>query len=468
MNDPEMKSTSPTRARPVRFHTAVGLTLLGLAAVLGVLVWRGDRVGLQVIGAEPAPGAANVSTKANVVVTFSQEVAPDAGPAPILSLTPAVSGTLRRAGSSLTLSPAAPLRPGAAYTVTLSGGLRSKQGRPLLQPVEWHFHTGEVGVIYAEDREGELMQLVADSLEGGHQVQLTNEPHGVWDYTVSPDGATVVYAASRADEGNDLWKVNRGGTARRLLLGCPDADCTGAAWSPDGKRLVYERRQLGRKGSLSSAPRLWWLDPGTGQTVPVFADEQQLGSGARWSHDGRWLSYISPSTDALQVYDVGAGTSRVLTGPVQEPGAWSPVADAVLAVQIRFVGESYTGHIVKVDAVTSAFIDLTNDSALNDSLPCWSPDGGSIVFRRSGPRSTGPEGFQLWQMRSDGSGLRQLTNDPEVQHAWASWSPDGHDLLYQRYDLTASDARPAIWWMDVQTDARNRIAPAAGWPSWLP
>jgi Tol biopolymer transport system component len=61
------------------------------------------------------------------------------------------------------------------------------------------------------------------------------------------------------------------------------------------------------RGAEPDPPRLWWLDPASGETVSVFEDSQWLGYGARWSPDNRWLSYVSPSNQGVQVYNVDDG-----------------------------------------------------------------------------------------------------------------------------------------------------------------
>jgi Tol biopolymer transport system component len=62
------------------------------------------------------------------------------------------------------------------------------------------------------------------------------------EVTWSPDGSTVLYAASRADQGDDLYAIGVDGRGRRLILRCRDvplcADLHGTTWSPDGKLIV--------------------------------------------------------------------------------------------------------------------------------------------------------------------------------------------------------------------------------------
>jgi len=55
----------------------------------------------------------------------------------------------------------------------------------------------------------------------------------------------------------------------------------------------------------------------------------------------------------------------------------------------------------------------------------WSPDGSRFAF------SAMQNGkWNIYLMRTDGSGLRQLTSDPEVMNFSSSWSPDGKRIAF--------------------------------------
>jgi hypothetical protein len=181
------------------FDRVVVLTLVGLACVVVLLAWRGDRVGVQVAAVSPLEGATGVSTQSQVSVTFSQEMAP--GLESPLYFSPPVSGTMRWERTTLTFVPSAPLNQDTTYSVTLADGLRSQGGRPLLRPLTWQFRTGRPRILYIAPDEQNRDQLFVIDLEGDKPIRLTQEPIGVWDYALSPDGMTIVYAASRPDAG---------------------------------------------------------------------------------------------------------------------------------------------------------------------------------------------------------------------------------------------------------------------------
>ena len=69
-------------------------------------------------------------------------------------------------------------------------------------------------------------------------------------------------------------------------------------------------------------------------------------------------------------------------------------------------------------------VQLTNRKAGSDADPAWSPDGTMIAFRRRGSN----DNFDVYVMRSDGSGVRPVATGPAVDEKPA-WSPDGRQLM---------------------------------------
>lgn len=66
------------------------------------------------------------------------------------------------------------------------------------------------------------------------------------------------------------------------------------------------------------------------------------------------------------------------------------------------------GLILYVTNLRGVARELTDGSEGNDSSPDWSPDGRTIVFRRSGGSDL-KESADLYLIEPDGSGLRRLT-----------------------------------------------------------
>jgi Tol biopolymer transport system component len=235
------------------FDRLVAIIVGGLLLFSLGIVIRGDRVGLIAATLYPLPDTGQVSTQTGVQAIFSQEIAiSDDDP---IQLSPPVAGRVRWDGRTVAFLPNEPLEPGQTYTVTIPAGLQSQQGRPLLEPIQWQFTTAQPRVLFIswdEEDRGQLYLATPGRPEA--TIQLTQERLGVLDYALSPDGGQIVYAALRDDNGSDLWIMDNDGRNPRLLLDCSGGACSGAVWSPDGFRLVYEQRNMPFVGAPPGPP----------------------------------------------------------------------------------------------------------------------------------------------------------------------------------------------------------------------
>ena len=142
---PSLESYEPG-PRFGRFDQAVILTMVSAILLTALLIWRGDRVGVVVEQLTPTAGAEQVSTQAVMRITFAQDML--ANRAAQITLDPPVEGTARWEGRTLVFEPATALQPETTYTVEVEAGLSSQQGRLLLEPVRWTFHTSRPRVVY--------------------------------------------------------------------------------------------------------------------------------------------------------------------------------------------------------------------------------------------------------------------------------------------------------------------------------
>ena len=455
------------------FDRFVFVILAAFLGLTGLIVVRGDRVGVRVVSFSPPDGAENVPVRSQIQVEFDQQLILT-GNLRALNIEPATSGTAQWDGETLKFYPTQPLQPNTIYTVTVPEGLSSADGPRTRHSVRWQFTTGHPKIVFmAPDAADRYQLVVSDPASDGVSRQLTEEEAGVWDYDVSPDGTSVAYAVVHPDSSSELWLASLDGESRRQVLACPDASCSGPAWSPEltltpegarVQRLVYERRELSPERA-QLPPRLWWLDVETGETAPVFEDNQWLGFGASISPDGQWLAFVAPHLQGIAAYNLLDGRNLEIPSQLGEPPVWSPNGFFLLTTDMVAREDGmFTSHLFRVNVESGQSIDLSAEATLGDFSPTWSPDGGTIAFSRVG--MDGPGG-QIWTMSNAGEDQQQLTDDPAIRHAALSWSPDGGSLLFQQ-TLLQQAAAAEVWERDLATGTMQRVAESGAWPTWTP
>lgn len=128
----------------------------------------------------------------------------------------------------------------------------------------------------------------------------------------SPDGKEVVFVSNISGR-NNLWLVPAdGGWPRQLTVS--DQRQTQPTWSPDGKWIAYMSDYDG-----DEQWDIFMVSPKTGMVVNLTNTREIAEEHPRWSPDGRYLAYmVKPKTSSvfeIDVYDtVMRDTKHLTTG----------------------------------------------------------------------------------------------------------------------------------------------------------
>jgi len=330
------------------------------------------------------------------------------------------------------------------------------------------FQVDQASVLYVAPDAAGHHQLFVTSLALNQPLPLTDEPFGVWDYALAPDGVTVAYTVLRDDGGTDLFRIDTDGGGRAPLLSLAEAGGSAPAWSPDGGRIVYERRDL-TLNAIIVLPSLWWLDVEMGETRPLFQDSALPGISARWSPDGEWLSYVRQGNAEVEIYHLQDGRRHTVSSQTGQPVVWGPKGDVLLVTDMRPAGKRHLTHLLRFDIADETLIDLSGEGQVADMGAAWSPDGEWLsVVRKVYEDAQGTTGNQIWIMRPDGSQARPLAQDPDAHYSAPAWSPDGQYLLVDCYSLKASLARAEIRLLEVESGASRPVIAPGAQATWLP
>ena len=298
---------------------------------------------------------------------------------------------------------------------------------------------------------------------------------------------------SDQDGDGEIYAIGADGSPTNLTDN--DVDNRAPAWSPDGARIAFLRRE-------GNAYYVWVMnadgtdarrvtEPGPGDVVAgEVSGDSMWSSRLSWSPEGTRIAFGGRETGLpcpaegcayldLDIFSVGVD----VPGPVNlthttqtdewDP-AWAPDDDTIVFVRAdRKGGEPPHPeripqlYIMSADAPGVGRLTNLPGSAVS---PAWSPDGTRIAFESDG---------DVYVMNADGTGLRRLAVlPPEAESAAPhpsygnyepAWSPDGTRIVF----ASDRDAGRDLYVMpaDGTEDQAVRLTDLSGdeWqPAWRP
>jgi len=274
----------------------------------------------------------------------------------------------------------------------------------------------------------------------------------------------IVFSSDRQnDNGIKLWTMNPDGSNQiqltfeserspNLPSYLPVYDVA-PKWSPDGTKIAFHSNQdLDLENPSPGDCSVYIMDYQSRKVQRlVFFDQLRSSTfepavigKVEWSPDGS--KFVFPVKEIIvgdpdeatttNIYSVnidGSGAAK-LTDDVQVTTVnayptWSPDGK-----QIAF--GKLTALINEIDVMNA---DGSNPHAIAKFAPgdypawvSWSPDGSRILFVRNGEPCLTSSCFQIYTVKSDGTGLAQVTHTPS-SHEDPTWSPDGTKIAYSQY-----------------------------------
>jgi TolB protein len=163
-----------------------------------------------------------------------------------------------------------------------------------------------------------------------------------------------------------------------------------------------------------------------------------------------------PSTGPPPGVTVAASTTTPATPP---PATVTPAADTIVFRSNRTDDGSFEIFTVRSDGTGLTQLTDGPGAALS---PDWSPDGTRIAFTAA----RGGEADDIYVMAADGSNVQRLTDHPAVDRD-PSWSPDGARIAF----VSERDGNREIYVMDADGSDQARLTDSPSdddHPDWGP
>lgn len=275
----------------------------------------------------------------------------------------------------------------------------------------------------------------------------------------SPDGRTLLFTifANGYDEGPAglLTAPFDGGEVTPLFFdeGQDAVNAPGKCWSARTDRIAFSSDRSGRQS-------IWELEHSSGKASTLIdaPDSHVLLLEPTYSPSGREIAFqqSEPGDEeepvgTLLVAEDGAEPRQLAR--ISPPGiddrqpSWSPVDDRV-AFQRRRLGvdeDSGSDWDVWTIASDGSGERRVTSTGPQDTDPSWSPDGQWIVYSSDGGVDGAPPA--IWAIRAAGGRPIRVTNpEPGTEDAAPSWSPDGQWIVFESHELTDQREGPGSLW----------------------
>jgi Tol biopolymer transport system component len=203
---------------------------------------------------------------------------------------------------------------------------------------------------------------------------------------------------------DDVRVVDVDGVERNVV-----SDAAHPAWSPSGEQIAFERK-VDTDLSPGRQDEIWVANAdGSGERRLTF--HSAADHDAAWSPDGRRILFVRNASVSVVSAD-GSGLTRLFSGSLVDDAAWSPDG--------RRIAFGRDGEIWVMNADGSGQTRLTRNAGLTemeDGEPDWSPDGRWIAFERFAVIGCMCQNG-IWMMDADGRNARQVTEGDDSDPKW--------------------------------------------------
>ncbi len=241
----------------------------------------------------------------------------------------------------------------------------------------------------------------------------------------SPDGKSLVYTSL-----GDVFLAKADGTQSRKLLGVK-GDILNIVWTPDGSHLRFDSSETA--GTVGR--QLVWEASADGTGLHRLLEgwhEPPDECCGRWTPDGKY--FVFQSGGQIWALPKGGGFLHSESSPIpltSSPLTLSSPHPSKDGKKLFMIGQTYRGELTRYVGKSGQFVPFLG--GISAEYIDFSKDGQwvSYVSYREGT---------LWRSKLDGSQRLQLTYPP-MYPLLPRWSPDGKKIIF--FEFALSGDKPA-------------------------
>lgn len=423
--------------KPGKFYSldsAAGLLAGFLVLSIGIVIWLGNQMGLRVT-AQFSTGN-TVGPFGPLTLVFSEPVDEDSV-IDTFYTEPEVEGTFTSVDArTIRFVPTNPFVPDVTYELGLGAGPLTKEGLVLKKSKSWKFRVRSPLVAYlvADANQSRLWSV---DPETGKTNPLTDDSFKIFDFDASQDGEFVIFSAFNDQQGIDLWRVNRRGTAPVLLLQCGPDRCSVPAISPDGGSVAYVREAALPNATLQfGSPHVWLLNIEAKQDAPLYEDKQILGYKPIWSPDGTYIASFDGLSNQIHLLNLATNEHLIIPSTKGSPVTWSGDGSTFVYMDIKTNENSPRTWVREADLVTGETTTLFGEKDDRDyyyNSLAWSPVEDALVIGLRAEEDSSAE--LLWLIDPATREGPTIASQPDTVYNTPAWDPWGKGLVFQQFNL---------------------------------
>ena len=261
----------------------------------------------------------------------------------------------------------------------------------------------------------------------------------------SPDGRQFAFIRfERGKEAALMIADADGGNQRKLVAHRNPPDAIGyPAWSPEGKRIVYEVTNYG-----SNDATVFEAQVADGSTRPLTAQRWFRVVGLSWMSDGDSLLMLATAGQSFvyQIWQLSypEGEARRLTNDLDDYQWMSLTADSKTLAVVKQVTQANVWAAPVGDAARAR--PVTSGSGKADYNVAWTPDGRIVYTSNAGGND------DIWITGADGGNPKQLTSNARINRNPVA-SPDGRHIVF----LSDRSGIPHLWRMNIDGSDQRQL-----------